>query len=148
MFKKPSLILAATLIATLSAQSSAFADNNRSQVIDHRTPANETVRDHRTPPKAAQRTAGRKTVIDHRVPATKAKRGQKTRRNEVVIIKRIPCSVGYNKLRSNGYDHIVMFDCTGAKYKYLAQKSSAIFNANMHAYSGTLVVNYMGPLRR
>lgn len=118
MYKKTSLTLAATLIAALSMQTTAFASDTSSNVRDHRIQVNANVRDHRT-----------------------------TRKNEVVIAKRKDCRVGYEQLRRTGYNSIVMFDCTGMKYKYIAQKDAAIFHASMHAYSGSMDIRFMGIVR-
>lgn len=129
MYKKTSLTLAATLIAALSMQTTAFASDTSSNVRDHRIQVKSNVRDHRTTRKAI--------VRDHRT----------TRKNEVVIVKRKDCRVGYEQLRRTGYNSIVMFDCTGMKYKYIAQKDAAIFHASMHAYSGSMDIRFMGIVR-
>lgn len=116
MFKKSTLTIAATLTATLAVQSSAFATDTTSNIRDHRKPViSATVRDHRT-----------------------------TRKNEVVIVNRKDCSVGYNKLESRGFENIRVQDCTGMKYRYFAKRNGTYYIAKMHAYSGSVELQRLG----
>lgn len=115
MFKKSSLTLAATFIATLAIQNTAFASDTNTNVRDHRITVNSNVRDHRT-----------------------------KRKNEVVIVERKDCQVGYDKLRSRGFEDIMMQTCTGMKFRYFAKKNASYFSAYMHAYSGSMEIHRLG----
>lgn len=117
MFRKTPLTIATALAVTLGSQASAFASDTAHNVRDHRKVVEKTVRDHRS-----------------------------LRKNEVVKVSRKDCRLGYENLRRIGYKHIVMFNCSGAKYKYIAHKDAAIWQASMHAYSGTMQLRYMGPV--
>lgn len=93
--------------------------------------------DHRTNTKA--------TVHDRRIHTKPTVRSNDTiMHSPVVRLNRKGCGVGYGKLRRSGYNHIVIVNCTGSKYKYLARKPSAIFNASMNAYTANMIINYMG----
>ena len=128
MFKKSILAVTAAALVTVLAQTPVQARDSSSSVRDHRAPVEARVRDHRAP---------QAKVRDHRTP----------RKNEVVKVSRKDCRVGYENLRRSGYRQIRMLDCQGAEYSYLAQKNRALFGAKMNAYSGSLKVSYIGPVR-
>lgn len=137
MLTKSILALSAITVASVFAQAPAFASDLSHIVQDHRT---TTVRDHRTPKQV--------NVRDHRSnKQTKVRDHRKPRKNEVVKISRKDCRAGYEKLRRSGFRKIAMLDCQGAQYTYLAHKDHALFSARMNAYSGTMKVSYMGPVR-
>lgn len=119
MFSNSILTLAAASLATLLIQTPVQAADGSRNVRDHRATVEVKVRDHRS-----------------------------QRKNEVVKVSRKDCRVGYENLRRSGYRSIKMLDCQGAEYSYLAQKNRALFGAKMNAYSGTLKVSYMGPVRK
>ncbi|AKI03025.1 hypothetical protein IMCC20628_04350 [Hoeflea sp. IMCC20628] len=130
MLTKSILTLAAASLATILIQAPAQASDSSRNVRDHRAAAEVQVRDHRiaTQPK----------VRDHRA----------TRKNEVVKVSRKDCRAGAENLRRSGYRQIKMLDCQGTEYSYLAQKHHALFGARMNAYSGTLKVSYIGPVKK
>lgn len=137
MLTKSILALSVITVASVFAQAPAFASDLSHIVQDHRT---TTVRDHRAPKQV--------NVRDHRSnKQTKVRDHRKPRKNEVVKISRKDCRAGYEKLRRSGFRKIAMLDCQGAQYTYLAHKDHALFSARMNAYSGTMKVSYMGPVR-
>jgi len=141
MFTKSILTLAAASFATLLIQTPVQASDSSRNVRDHRAAAEVQVRDHRatTQPKLRDhRVATQPKVRDHRA----------TRKNKVVKVSRKDCRIGYENLRRSGYRSIKMLDCQGAEYSYLAQKHHALFGAKMNAYSGTLKVSYIGPVKK
>ena len=130
MFTKSILTLAAASLATLLIQTPVQASDSSRNVRDHRATVEVKVRDHRV--------ATQPKVRDHRA----------TRKTEVVKVSRKDCRVGYENLRRSGYKSIKMLDCQGTEYSYLAQKNRALFGAKMNAYSGSLKVSYIGPVRK
>jgi len=139
MFTKSILTLAAASLATLLIQTPVQAADGSRNVRDHRATVEVKVRDHRATSQVQDhRAATQPKVRDHRA----------TRKNEVVKVSRKDCRVGYENLRRSGYRNIKMLDCRGTEYSYLAQKHHALFGARMNAYSGTLKVSYMGPVRK
>lgn len=148
MLTKSILAFSAITVASVFAQAPAFASDLSHIVQDHRT---TTVRDHRTPKQVSvrdHRSNKQTKVRDHRVSKqTKVRDHRKPRKNEVVKISRKDCRAGYEKLRRSGFRKIAMLDCQGAQYTYLAHKDHALFSARMNAYSGTMKVSYMGPVR-
>jgi len=143
MLNKSILALTAITLASVFAQAPASA-SDLSHIVpdvrDHRTTTQVTVRDHRTGKQAK--------VRDHRVSKQDKVRDHRTpRKNEVVKVSRKDCRVGYENLRRSGFRRIAMLDCQGAQYSYLAQRDHALYGAKMNAYSGTLKVSYIGPVR-
>ncbi len=116
MFKKTMISTAVTIIIATTLQTSAIADDNSSNVRDHRS--NTVVRDHR----------------DTNPP----------RKNETVTIKRKDCRLGYENLRRAGYENISIIECKAPQYKYMANKDDGIFRALMNAYSGKMDIKFIG----
>jgi hypothetical protein len=137
MLNKSILALTAITVASVFAQAPASASDLSHIVQDHRA---TTVRDHRTPKQVNvrdHRSTKQANVRDHRKP----------RKTEVVKVSRKDCRVGYENLRRSGYRKIAMLDCQGAQYSYLAHKDHALFGVKMNAYSGSLKISYIGPVR-
>jgi hypothetical protein len=137
------LTVAAISLVSVFAQAPAYASDLSHivpEVRDHRTTTQVTVRDHRT--------AKQQKVRDHRVTKQQKVRDHRSqRKNEVVKVSRKDCRVGAENLRRSGYRRIAMLDCQGAQYSYLAQRDHALYGARMNAYSGTLKISYIGPVR-
>jgi hypothetical protein len=148
MLTKSILALSAITVASVFAQAPASASDLSNIVQDHRT---TTVRDHRTPKQVIvrdHRSNKQTKVRDHRVSKQAKVRDHRTPgKNEVVKVSRKDCRVGYENLRRSGFRKIAMLDCQGAQYSYLAHKDHALFGVKMNAYSGTLKISYIGPVR-
>lgn len=132
MFNTSILTVAAISVVSIFAQAPANASDLShivQDVRDHRTTTQVTVRDHRT--------TKQQKVRDHRTP----------RKNEVVKVSRKDCRVGYENLRRSGYRRIETLDCQGGQYSYLAQRDRALYGVKMNAYSGSLKISYIGPVR-
>lgn len=141
MLTRSILTLAAASLATLLIQSPVQARDSSTNTRDHRATVELKLRDHRAPVQVQTR--------DHRVSKQDKLRDHRTgRKNEVVKIERKDCRVGYENLRRSGYRSIKMLDCRGTEYSYLAQKHHALFGAKMNAYSGSLKVSYIGPVKK
>ncbi|WP_322990300.1 hypothetical protein [Hoeflea sp.] len=141
MLTKSILTLAAATLATVLIQTPVQASESARTVRDHRATVEVQVRDHRATTQAK--------VRDHRVNKQEKVRDHRSqRKNEVVKVSRKDCRVGYESLRRSGYRNIKMLDCNGKEYSYLAQKHRALFGAKMNAYSGSLKVSYIGPVKK
>lgn len=118
MSTKSIFTLAAITLASIVGQTPAQAGDTFSIVRDHRGGAQTNMRDHR-----------------------------ETRRNEVVRVSRKDCRLGYEILHRSGYKRIGIINCRGAQYTYVAEMDRAIYGARMNAYSGSMKITYMGPVR-
>ncbi|MEP3438164.1 MAG: hypothetical protein ABJN75_15480 [Hoeflea sp.] len=141
MLTRSVLTLAAASLATLLIQTPVQAGESSRTVRDHRATVELKLRDHRA--------AAQVQTRDHRAGKQNKLRDHRSqRKNEVVKVSRKDCRVGLETLRRSGYRSIKMLDCQGAEYSYLAKKNHALFGAKMNAYSGSLKVSYIGPVKK